>query len=571
MKERGNYSFCPKCGALMEDGYCHSCGYRCPGNRGRAGTVILAAASAAAMAAVLIAVIFFSYRAGRETSKTGDAGPGFAEGQDKESGQGVSEDIREEMVLQVGERHPGSVLLTGNSCLLGGWPAAPVSSPLDYRPKPEDDFYYYLTDALEYHLSYAVLWGSETVADGNGKEYICTVPRVKMEDEKKEERINKRILDMLDGKDGEQLERAVFYVTYMSEEILSVVQQDPAYYLREGGSQPGALRAVNFDMASGREIPAEGMIEISPGMASRFWNLCAYEHPGDPVLETFQSEEALGLSDPIESIRETVRQLSDRLSNPETQILFYTPVGLEVGFNHADGWITATFNRNASLPFYRYFLEEPDYEPGAEDPYYRELVNAVRGDLSYQVEFHVCNFEDETGRYYLQIPQLAGGHIPNLDTVNERIRKVCWKHSGEAYIGGPDGIETRSYVTYMDEEVISIVVAVYWYYLTGEGIYEEFEWIDSVTFDLKNGEEIPKDEILEMDIQFAEKFQELVLEQKEKNPDSYYILSHDPEWILKNFLADNSVNVVFYTPVGVEAGYVQTDICTVTVKGGAVL
>ena len=89
--------------------------------------------------------------------------------------------------------------------MAGGRPALPAVTSLTYEPKPEDDFYRCLTDAIEYDLSYSVQWESMPVPDAEGGEVECTVPQVEMEDKEKEERINAGILELLSGRDEREL------------------------------------------------------------------------------------------------------------------------------------------------------------------------------------------------------------------------------------------------------------------------------------------------------------------------------------------------------------------------------
>lgn len=588
MSEEKRYNFCPKCGALVQYNVCPNCGRRKlikgrqvtdteqtirkmnqsildgkmqrsakNAQRGLILMGILGILLAAALIFEIVSGIVFRnlrQRAGLETQEQWSEAPASMpdmEGRTDRLFDGS-------LVLEDG--YTQGELLHGTKGLYGGRPALPDLEYInDYTPDPEDEFYRWLVDAFDYDLSYTVNWDSIETASGT-----FTIPQAELEDAVLAERINQKIQDMLISEEmsREQADITTFYVTYMSEDILSIVMEFGEYYppAESDGVKYNfhhdILRTVNLDMHTGEEIPKEEIMPISLGLCARFWGLCAYEHPDDDVLDTFVS----------------VEYLAEKLTDPELSIVFYTPAGVELGFNHEDGWITATMNREHSRPFYRYFLSgpnyepEPDYIPSAEEPYYRHFVNAIPAEYIDQVEFIGSAYEDETGRYYYYYPQLKGSGIPNPETVNEQIRTIACPVRDQAYIGASDGVETVSYVTYMDEALMSIVSCMYTYYLNEEGIWEDLEWISCITFDLTTGQEIPKNKIIRPDLELAKRFQELLKEQEEKNPDTYYPLNSSPEELLKFYLADMERNLIFYTPVGIEIGYSDIDYCMVTIK-----
>lgn len=583
MSEQRQYGFCPKCGAVMYGDVCSGCGYKKRIKSGAeqnmlqadqsyrerimrrngqvARMVLLFMGAAGILLAVLLTynvvrgIVFRNLEQRAGTEEWAEA-PAFGEDTERETDHLFDGSLVTEDVYVQGEP------LHGKGGLYGGRPAL-LEAYSDYKPDPGDEFYRWLADALSYDLNYQVNWSSLDVAS-----HAYTFPQVEMEDGELAERINSRIQEMLTSEDmvdlGENGAPAgTFYVTYMSEDILSIVLELGIYYPPvesagvEYGFQHDILRAVNFDMQTGEEIPPEEIMPVSLGLCARFWDLCAYEHPYADVLETFES----------------VENLAERFMDDALRIVFYTPVGVEMGLNYENGWITATLNREHSKPFYRYFLGEPDYEPepdykpNPKDDFYKRLVNAIPAELQEQVEFTSRCHEDETGRYYYYYPQLTGENIPNLDNVNEQIRKTACPVRDKAYIGASDGVETVSYVTYMDERLISIVVCVYTYYFNEEGIWEDLDRMSCITFDLASGREIPKDEIIRLDLDFAQSFQKLLEEQEIKNPDNYYYTSDiSSEELLKTYLVNKELNLVFYTPVGIEAGFCNMDCYTVTIK-----
>lgn len=591
MSEQRQYAFCPKCGAVMSDGVCPSCG---PKRRIRKRQMSGAGRSAEQkmlqadrsyqeqkirrtgqmarmvllfMASTGILLIFLLIC----NAVKGMVFRNLEQRFESEEQEQWSEAPAEVPDAYVDDIFDGSLVtedpdahgeyLHGTGKLSGGRPAVDTSEKYPYVPDPEEDFYWEITDAFEYNLSYTVEWESIEMGPAvNGQKSSYQFPQAQMEDEALEERINSRIQEMLsvEIEGREKRSSAIYYVTYMSEDVLSIVLR-----LRVVDDSDGYvhsfIRAVNFDMHTGEEIPPEEIMPISLGLCARFWNLCAWEHPGrQETIDNFESVEAL----------------AERLMDERQSFVYYTPVGVELGLNGEDGgWFSVTLNREHSLPFYRYFLKgsdyepEPDYIPSADDAYYRRLVNAVPAKFMDSVEFVDRSYEDETGRYYFHYPQLTGDRFPNEENINAQIERLACPGSAEAYIGAPDGVETVSYVTYMDEEIMSVVVCMYNYRFNYEGIWEDLDMLFCITFDLTTGQEIPKDEIIDIDIGLARQFQALVAEQEDKNEDTFGALNETPEEILKWYLTDDWNNLVFYTPVGLEVGYNRIGYyVTVTMK-----
>ena len=116
------------------------------------------------------------------------------------------------------------------------------------------------------------------------------------------------------------------YVTNMDSEHLSVVF-DQKFYLNNQ-SMPG-LSAINIDVETGTILKKEQQFNYSTRLAERFRKQC-------------QKQNGLELSEnewPTEMLR--------KLLSSDGGIFFYTPVGLEIGFNYNGvnnqfGWMTAT-------------------------------------------------------------------------------------------------------------------------------------------------------------------------------------------------------------------------------------
>ena len=201
---------------------------------------------------------------------------------------------------------------------------------------------------------------------------------------------------------------------------------------------------------------------------------------------------------------------------------------------------------------------EEDYIPDADDEYYVTLANAVRDDLSYRVEWKEYDLRDEdtgataAGRY----PQLVGGNIPQLEKLNGLIESEATYFSDlYQYYRGWQGesvvyqAESIGYVTYMDEEKLSIVLKESWQ-MDGQSNLSLY----SINVDLLSGEVQNNGGIIEYTRQLAEEFRE---QSSYQNGRVEAVEMLDDERLL-DFLSDENTNIVFYTPVGLEIGFNYT-------------
>ena len=116
------------------------------------------------------------------------------------------------------------------------------------------------------------------------------------------------------------------YVTYMDEEKISIVLEES--YVMDGQSSI-SLYSINIDLISGEVLNNGNMIEYSQQLVDEFRSQNNYQNGQVTAVENMDDE-----------------QLLDFLSDENTNIVFYTPVGLEIGFNYttsdSTGWVTAT-------------------------------------------------------------------------------------------------------------------------------------------------------------------------------------------------------------------------------------
>lgn len=191
------------------------------------------------------------------------------------------------------------------------------------------------------------------------------------------------------------------------------------------------------------------------------------------------------------------------------------------------------------------------YEPSADDPYYREFVDSTRTDLDYKVcwvseSVDPDDYEEEWS-YYTTYPILeaAEGSNEHYDSINEAIRKkaLIYRNIYRNYAGGAS---TYGYVTYMDENKISIAFQNSIYDANGT-----LPVLDAITFDVKSGLEIPYGEIISIDQELAMRFR---AQDKIQNGGVEYVQNLNDEKLLKTLKNKNETSV-FYTPVGVEIGF----------------
>ena len=112
------------------------------------------------------------------------------------------------------------------------------------------------------------------------------------------------------------------FVTYMDEETLSVVVYEYVYL---EGDVLYDLYCMNFDLKTGTLLDNTSIIEVSDELVDAFVDQSIYQNGYTSSVSDYTSEE-----------------IADFMRDEDSLILFYTPVGLEIGYNHPNGWVTAT-------------------------------------------------------------------------------------------------------------------------------------------------------------------------------------------------------------------------------------
>lgn len=198
-----------------------------------------------------------------------------------------------------------------------------------YIPSPDDEYYVELADAIRDDLSYSV-----TIEKYENHDYDSAYTWVwyaqVSDNVANSDIINECLLENAMYY-AEQFERheiqdvsltVVSYVAYMDEDILSVVVNEN--YIVSGEYYAG-LRCLNFDVKTGTLLNNTDLITVSDKLVDAFIEQSLYQN-GEISSMAYYSEE----------------EIKDFMREEENLILFYTPVGLEIGFNHPYGWVTAT-------------------------------------------------------------------------------------------------------------------------------------------------------------------------------------------------------------------------------------
>ena len=203
--------------------------------------------------------------------------------------------------------------------------ASGKSTDETYVPSADDEYYEKITDAIRDDLPYGVEWQEcDLSRKQEDASFYALYPKLTGEIRNRDylnEIIEKQAL-LYKNYCQMYVEQAGFdschiqcfgYVTNMDSEHLSVVF-DQKFYLNNQ-SMPG-LSAINIDVETGTILKKEQQFNYSTRLAERFRKQC-------------QKQNGLELSEnewPTEMLR--------KLLSSDGGIFFYTPVGLEIGFNY---------------------------------------------------------------------------------------------------------------------------------------------------------------------------------------------------------------------------------------------
>lgn len=342
MSENRDFGFCPRCGALMQNGVCISCGYGAargpqaperyqgqnpmgmsgttagmPGGSGVSGgpgtspvyihaapvkqknhtvaIVIGVVAGVLFLLAILVALIVFIANSAQSSS--------------------------------------GSHRDYYDNDYYGGY-----DDDYDYgyyEPDEDDPYYQEIVDCTRTDLDYDLQWVVESVDPDDSDDnctYYTTYPILEMDGASQlnaiNEHLRKEAITYRDSyKEYDGGVSSFGYVTLMDEEKISVVFKHNFY--KEKVTEV-RLDAHSFWIETGEEITPEEMTDIDRDLAMRFQSQDKLQNEGVEYVQNLTADE-----------------LVEILNDSRRAVFFYTPVGLEAGFNYETGWVTVTLKEQA--------------------------------------------------------------------------------------------------------------------------------------------------------------------------------------------------------------------------------
>lgn len=198
--------------------------------------------------------------------------------------------------------------------------------------------------------------------------------------------------------------------------------------------------------------------------------------------------------------------------------------------------------------------DDEEYVPSPDDEYYYGPCDAINEDVSYKIVPKTYDKSEADSDVIIQVNYylLEGDSIPNVDKLNEAIEKVSLYYAedflsstgvaeyGESYYAWVD-----SYVTYNDEDMISIVLDEN-IYLDGDSLVDLY----CINIDLKNGLILDNTSMVNLDEAFAA---ELRRRSDEQNGHIDYLDQLSDKELLEK-LRDKNAIISFFTPLGMEIG-----------------
>lgn len=196
-----------------------------------------------------------------------------------------------------------------------------------------------------------------------------------------------------------------------------------------------------------------------------------------------------------------------------------------------------------------------------EDAEYYELHHAIRDDLSYQVELEKVQLNGENDQeknlYVItgEKPVIQGENIENLDVLNDALtaeyqdlQEYMEMITGDLGIDGaePAEVSVDCYVTYMDEEFLSVV-----YNVRISMEYYGQVYLSCVNINMESGVVMHNlMDLIHVDDAFAIEFRERNARQNQTDSIDYM---SDQE--VAAYLCGENTGIAYFTPLGMEIGF----------------
>ncbi len=192
------------------------------------------------------------------------------------------------------------------------------------------------------------------------------------------------------------------------------------------------------------------------------------------------------------------------------------------------------------------------------NPYYSGPYNDLKDDLPYEVVFEKSNVLKVSPYIELDVeyPQIVSDTLDNKDYINAILKdefywqlEYYWENVRELVEEkGQYTMVVDSYVTYMDEDILSVV------YYESLVCAADGEYISDISFycvniDLETGMVMDNQDILALNEEFAIEFRK---REAEENGNEALVDYSDQE--ILDMLKDDYRLVIFYTPRGLEVG-----------------
>lgn len=179
----------------------------------------------------------------------------------------------------------------------------------------KDDFTSEKDGKAEVFFEYARVSGDAPNLEGINQALYEEVSKV--------ERHIDSFMEYLSGNDSYEYTGTCF-VTYMSEDILSVIYVEYGYLNDE--FLESCVISLNFDMQTGMVLSNTNLINMNDQFSIDFRERCEKQNGKISGLSILSDQE-----------------ITEYLSNRDSLIIFYTPLGMEIGFNYYEGWVTVTY------------------------------------------------------------------------------------------------------------------------------------------------------------------------------------------------------------------------------------
>ena len=222
----------------------------------------------------------------------------------------------------------------------GSQPIAPFEDWIGKEPKTEaggeEEYYGEIRDAVRTDLDYSIEWENYEY-EGNNDSIMIVVDYPVIKGEVPNRDILNEIIEdeteyfeeYYDEYSKYMLPEETFgvysegYVTYMDAEVMSVVFCETIYtdYWVDCG-----LFCVNIDMENGIVLSNNSIVDINDEFAVDFRSRSREQNGNVSALDYMTDQE-----------------IAYYLTNAGTSILFYTPLGMEIGLNYGESYVTVTY------------------------------------------------------------------------------------------------------------------------------------------------------------------------------------------------------------------------------------